>query len=950
MMRWWSVMWLVLPLAVCAQYPLVRSFIMLDGQQRMAVTCVAQDEQGLLILGTDHGLFRSDGERCDALLRTEKDPVTAICTDKEGVLAAFAGGAIMHCVNGHCDTLAYDVGFKVHVVIDLVVARDGALWMGTYGAGARIRKNGKLVSLTAASGLPDDHINAMCALDDGRVALATDQGIVIADPQGHSERLLGETSGAPDNLVLAMTFGPDGRIWAGGDRGGAFSFDPDVHDPDVMVVDTAWASGAVTSIAVSDGRVWVGTRAEGVVVYDLGERIARYAPSTVEQGAQGHVTSLALGQLGGVWWCDGTERVRRADRYVLRTPEHEGVDMRRITALASGPDGTIAFATRDGVFTHAGNFSDKDRMQGFVLPVDSTNQVVALHTDPRGNLWAGTFGAGVFRITRDGRTDHFSSANGGVDNNVMAISSHGDDVWFATFSGVYRWAYNGTGNSGRFHSIHIPGHGFTYDIRALRDGQVVVATDGSGIVSIPPGDNARTLKDASNERNTFYSLSVDSMGTAWAVGPGTGVCRITRDSVIPLASTGPPPMVDVYSITAFHNSLMVAGPGGLVGWDRNSGEINDLTNELDLLDLRSEINAACTDRQQNYWLSTERGLYRISIPAARLVEHVRTVITDVVQGGDRLDPMRPARLPPGQDFLLIRFTGLHYAAPQDLRFAYRLIGSDTTVRITRDHEVTLSKLVPGNYKFQVSAVADDGRYGQWSEFAFSIPRPWYRTPWAIGGWIVLAAIALVLVLRLRDARLRSRDRMEKDKARFQMEVLRSQVNPHFLFNSFNTLIELIEEDGAKAVEHVSELSDFFREILQVRDKELIPVAEELRLVNTYFSLERRRFGHRIALHVAVPEGTMTTMVPPLTVQLLVENALKHNRATEQEPLVVSIVADDRSLTVSNALRPRADQPISTGFGIASIRQRFMALSEDPVQVSRDNATFAVRIPLIHPEP
>lgn len=950
MMRWWVAVLVLVPLWVHAQYPLVRGFAMLDGQQRMSVTCMAQDEQGLLILGTDHGLFRSDGERCDALLRTEKDPVTAICTDKEAVLAAFAGGAVMRCMNGRCDTLWYDVGFKVHGVIDMVVGKDGALWIGTYGAGARIRKNGKVVLLTVAAGLPDDHINAMCALNDGRVALATDQGIVIADADGHLEKLLGEASGAPDNLVLAMTFGPDGRIWAGGDRGGAFSFDPDVHDPDVLVVDTTWSSGAITGIAVSEGRVWVGTRTAGVVVYDLGESTARYDPSTAEQGAQGHVMGMVMGLVGGVWWCDGTERVRRADRHVLRTPEHEGVDMRRITALASGPDGTIAFATREGIFTHAGNFADKDRMRGYVLPVDSTNQVVALHTDPRGNLWAGTFGAGVFRITRDGRTDHFSSANGGVDNNVMAISSHGDDVWFATFSGVYRWVYNGTGSAGRFHSVHIPGHGFTYDIRALRDGQVVVATDGSGIVSIPPGDTARTLKDASGERNTFYSLTVDSTGTAWAVGPGTGVCRISRDSVLPLAPNGPPPMVDVYSITAFHNSLMVAGPGQLVVWDRGSGQANDLTNELDLLDLRSEINAACTDRQHNYWLSTERGLYRISIPASRLAEHVRTVITDVVQGGDRLDPSVPAQLPPGHDFLLIRFTGLHYTAPQDLRFAYRLIGSDTTVRITRDREVTLSKLQPGNYKFQVSAVADDGRFGQWSEFAFSIPRPWYRTNWAIAGWIALASITLILALRLRDARLRSRDRIEKDKARFQMQVLRSQVNPHFLFNSFNTLIELIEEDGSKAVEHVSELSDFFREILQVRDKELIPLAEELRLVDTYFSLERRRFGERIALHIAVPESAMSSMVPPLTVQLLVENALKHNRATAQEPLVVTISADDRSLTVSNALRPRADQPLSTGFGIASIRQRFLALSEEPVQVSRDNATFAVRIPLIHPEP
>lgn len=948
MSRWSGILFaLGLPLSVSAQYPLVRTFVMLDGQQRMAVTCMAQDPQGLLMLGTDHGLFRSDGERCDAMLRTEDDPVRAICEDVDGVLAAFTGGAIMHCANGTCDTLWYDVGFRVHGITGLLKGRDGELWVGTYGAGARIRKDGRVIALNTEQGLPDDHVNAMCLLDDGRVALATDQGIAIAGPDGRMQQHFGEENGAPDNLVLALATGPDGRIWAGGDHGGVFSFDPDARDRGAQRVDSVWTAGAVSGLAVRDGRLWAGTRAEGVVMFDLGPDQARYDPSTLEQGQHGHVVNMVAGKQGGIWWCDGTERVRRADPYVLRTPEHEGVDMRHITALANGPDGSVAFATREGVFFHAGNFTSKERMHGFVLPVDSTNQVVSLHTDARGNLWAGTFGAGVFRLSRDGRTEHFNSTNAHVDNNIMAISSQGSEVWFATLSGVYRWVYNGNGNNGRFRSVRIPGNGFTYDILALRDGRTIVATDGSGIVSILPTDSARSLADRAKDRNTFYSITVDSSGTTWAVGPGTGVCRITRDSVLTFAPVGSPPMPDVYGITALHTSLMVAGPGGLVAWDRLSGNANDLTSELDLADLRSEINASCTDRQNNYWLATDRGLYRVSFPAARLISRVHTVITDVLQGGDRLDPALPARLPPGRDFLSIQFTGLHYEAPQDLRFAYRLIGSDTTVRITRDREVTLSKLPPGNYRFQVTAIGDDGAFGEWSEFAFSVPRPWYRTYWAIATWIVLAAAALVVALRLRDARVRFRDRMEKDKARFQMQVLRSQVNPHFLFNSFNTLIELIEEDSTKAVEHVADLSDFFREILQVRDKELIPLREELRLVNTYFSLEQRRFGNRIALHFSVPEKAMGAFVPPLTVQMLVENALKHNRATEKEPLVVSITADELSLTVSNALRPREDQPISTGFGIASIRQRFMALSDEPVHVSRDNATFAVRIPLIH---
>jgi LytS/YehU family sensor histidine kinase len=219
-------------------------------------------------------------------------------------------------------------------------------------------------------------------------------------------------------------------------------------------------------------------------------------------------------------------------------------------------------------------------------------------------------------------------------------------------------------------------------------------------------------------------------------------------------------------------------------------------------------------------------------------------------------------------------------------------------------------------------------------------------------WFSAAGTLILLLVRLRDSRIRLQERMEKEKVRFQMEVLRSQVNPHFLFNSFNTLIELIEDDKDKAVQHVEHLSDFFREILQVRDKELIPLREELELVDTYFLLEQRRFGDRIDLHMQVMEAALDRMVPPLTVQLLVENALKHNRASEGEPLTVELVADERRLTVSNPDRPREAMAGSTGFGINSIRQRYQALTPEPVIISRENGRFSVTIPLIqnHEDP
>jgi LytS/YehU family sensor histidine kinase len=184
--------------------------------------------------------------------------------------------------------------------------------------------------------------------------------------------------------------------------------------------------------------------------------------------------------------------------------------------------------------------------------------------------------------------------------------------------------------------------------------------------------------------------------------------------------------------------------------------------------------------------------------------------------------------------------------------------------------------------------------------------------------------------------------------RFQLEALRNQVDPHFLFNSFNTLVDLIESEPSKAVLHVEQLSDLFRSLLQLRDKELISVADDLRLMRTYFELEEQRFGSAIALQVEVDEAAMHRHIVPMTLQMLVENALKHNVVSREHPLVVTIRSEGDLLLVSNTIRPRTTSPRSTGFGLHSIQRRYQALTERPIVIDRDKGRFTVAIPLVGP--
>ena len=930
-----------------SQYPLVRTMEVLDGQQGVNATCLAQDSQGLLWLGSDRGLFRTDGDRTDAVLRSEGDVVTAIGSAGDHVVAAFASGVIVRCNGLGCDTLWTDTTFRDSPVRSLVADANNGIWAGTYGSGTQVWRDGRVIRVNAIHGLTDDHVNAQCVLDQGRMALATDQGISIVGLDGVVRSRYGEKEGAPDNLVLSICTSADGRLWAGTDRGGVFSFDPDNMGSRAERLDTNWSNEPIAHLVRTPDRSWIGTAGRGMVVCDASSGLAYYRPSTSDQGVQSTIKGLLRDRDGAVWWCDGSSTLRRADPGVVVTPQHEGFDMHRITALAQGTSGRITFATRDGVFTHAVTFREAQRLERVRLPIDSTTQVVALHTDRRGQLWAGTFGKGVFRIAPDGSFVHLDKGFGSVNENVLAIDSRGDSVLFATIGGVFLWTYSGDKLNGRFSELPIPGSGFTYDILPMPDGSILVATDGNGVVRIAPSGDARSLLDADGKHRTFYSLCTDSGGQAWACGPETGICRVDANGLTLLRSANVPTMNDVFAMAPLGPGLLLMGEAGLVVWNNSTSLNLDLTNELGMRGAKAELNTVAVDVNGSVWLASDQGLVRIDPGRRGLSEEASAVILFVWQGGEELALSSGAELPPDRDFLSIRFTGIHYAAPEDLRFAYRLIGLDTMLHFTRDHEVSFAHLPAGEYSFEVAASTGSRMAReQWTSFTFTVLRPWWRTLWAFFAALGSLATIIFLLVRARDARLRLKERMEKEKVHFQMEVLRSQVNPHFLFNSFNTLIDLIEEAPNKAVKHVEQLSDFFREILQVRDKELIPLRDELRLVDTYFFLEQRRFGDRIVLRTNVVQSALDALLPPLTVQLLVENALKHNRATDEEPLIVTISTTRDELTVSNPFKPRETAAKSTGFGVNSIRQRFSALTKRETFIGPVEGNFVARIPLL----
>ena len=180
---------------------------------------------------------------------------------------------------------------------------------------------------------------------------------------------------------------------------------------------------------------------------------------------------------------------------------------------------------------------------------------------------------------------------------------------------------------------------------------------------------------------------------------------------------------------------------------------------------------------------------------------------------------------------------------------------------------------------------------------------------------------------------------------YKYESLRNQLNPHFLFNSFNVLSDLVYADQAMAVKFINQLSDLFRYVLDCRDKELVPLSEELEFMRSYIYLLKTRFEDKLDIKIDLL-AEADDLIVPMTLQLLVENAVKHNEVSEAFPLHVRICRDGNYIEVLNSLKVKKVGGDSKNTGLKNIVQQFGFFTDKQIDVLESDGKFIVRVPIL----
>jgi sensor histidine kinase YesM len=198
--------------------------------------------------------------------------------------------------------------------------------------------------------------------------------------------------------------------------------------------------------------------------------------------------------------------------------------------------------------------------------------------------------------------------------------------------------------------------------------------------------------------------------------------------------------------------------------------------------------------------------------------------------------------------------------------------------------------------------------------------------------------------RSRKAQLEA-ERFKKISAEAQFEALRNQINPHFLFNSFNVLSSLVYKDPDTAAKFIEQLSHVYRYLLNSRDKKIVLLQEEMEFIRAYLFLLAIRFGDNLRVDILTFDDR-DLYLPPATLHMLIENAIKHNVVSRSRPLFISIGMEENMLVIANTLQPKEIKEPSTRVGLQNIISRYLFLSNEPVVVKEENNCFVVRIPLL----
>jgi ligand-binding sensor domain-containing protein len=952
--------WFYAPLHPCsAQGPGYKNFVLEEDNKRVKINTISTTSDGYIYAGTVNGLYKFDGENFKKIYFLNKDyndTVTAIFQDhQKKIWIGFFSGRLAHVINGEVVFYNPEEGTPQKKITAILQDKEQNIWYASYGEGLYYIKNNRHYLINAADGLSDVNVSSLALTQQGDVLAATDQGINVISLKNNKKsiRVIGPAEGLPDYIVTQISAAGNHRFWISLQDKGFCLYDDSSKKIILPEVVSNWNYGQVNAVLQDGNILWIATQQAGVFQYSLTSQKLVAVPASAA-----HISQLLRDKQGNIWMAG-------PDNGLSRSP---GNAIRLFTLYPPAFFETIHTLLYD---SHGNIWVNDDmalirfspQQEGFVskkFPIaglDFATDITALYEDIYQHIWIGTMGKGIYVFNPStGQMRHLDENAVFKNASLLSLSGKDSTIFVCSMQGASSITLSGENKNINapysFKGVHNinTGSNYIYSIFKDKKNRVWYGTDGMGLMMEENGqfnyyNDEKLLKD-----RHIYSITEDNEGNTWFSTASAGIYRFDGKTFTNYGLKEGLSNLDISVIKKINSGhIVIVHKKGLDVMDPVSSQLTYLNSNTGLGTVNADnLGAVTTDPEGNILVTTIDGIVSFTLPAGASLKPF-TIIESVQLFLKEIDTASTHLYKYDENNISFYYTGLYYNDPAHVYYQYKLEGLDSNWIITKDRNKTFSKLEPGKYLFRIqSSLSKNFKNAQEASYRFEILKPFYKTNWFFISSILLITGLLYWYIQSREKELKKIQQLNQEKMQFQFEVLRNQVNPHFLFNSFNTLISSIEDNPKMAVQYAELLSDFFRNIVTYRDKEIIPLKEEMSLLQTYFSLQQKRFGDNLQMKVQLTEDDLQKFhIPPLTLQLLVENAIKHNIVSTEYPLTIIISMEDQgNLYVSNNKNKRSSMAAGAGMGLQNIKGRFKILTGKAIHITDEEKYFIVKLPLI----
>jgi ligand-binding sensor domain-containing protein len=931
------ILWCSAPLF--AQQLLSRSFATTELNSHGKITSLYESKRGLLWIGCANKLFSFDGKLFEEMaVLPENEVIPVIREDHSGnILLGTKNGKVYRFL---IKKLSLDTGIVFQNKTGVPISgfengKDSSLYIATYGEGLFKVGNHPLLHYNTENELSSDDIYDIEMDSSEQIWLATDNGIAVGSNQNNTYKfkILSRSDGLKDEIITALDYS-ENHMWIAYYDHGIASIS--TANFSIVHSEFIWNKGSIKALKYHDGEISI-LNSSGEFI--LGNpKSNSFSSNLLDQELSFSI--MSKGRNSKIWLLDKLKQTLHLiypDIITYPIPADK-----RVQALANLDNGVFMIGHDKGIGSIGPGEIYKE------MKVFAGLNVVSLFLDSEKKLWVGTLGQGLFRYELgNGSLVKFGFDQGLKNDNILAIEEDEDHFWFCTLGGIY-FAHKSAKNL-RFESVSFsggPGANFIYDIKSAKDGSIWAATDGKGIKQM---DHLGTINQNIPEqlkKGTYYSIALNSSGKdVWAVSANDGIYRLSGKSLANFT-------LENGLRSNNNNAIKIDAVGNIFAWNQYGIDAMLAGDSLffplwtqENQDESNVLNLFSIDRQDQIWTIHDNTLHPLHISDD---ENKRPGlwIHKVTCMGESVDYNEHTVFAYDENYLSFQYKGIQWNDPGQIFYRYRLLGSDTIWSYTSDKIINFSGLPPGEYNFRIQAsLHPDFQIYKEDNFEFEIKPPFWNQIWF---WLPLAlflATIAIAIVRNREKRIEKEASLKNLITEYRYDLLASQINPHFLFNSFNVLAALIPKEPAKAGEFLETLSDFYREIVQIKDTDIISIEKETYILDRYFYLLKQRFGDALNVNIEIEDKRGSLI--PFTLQLLLENAVKHNIVSTSKPLNVSVKRAEDFIYVKNNIQAKFSASESTGFGLSSLKERYQQYSPDKFEILNDNHYFEVRIPIIH---